>query len=148
MRCIQCGGPCLAATPGAAGHTLIPIRVCVESPFKADNQAAFARNIAYADACMWDSLHRGEAPFLGHLQYPRVLDDTHPDMRELGIAAHCAWLLGAEFVAAYVDLGITAGMDKAISLAHRHGISVVTRELGKDPRAWNRGIGTPRFASG
>lgn len=89
------------------------IRVCVESPFRGD----VALNIRYADACMLDCLSRCESPFLGHLQYPRVLDDDNPEHRAWGIEAHCAWLRAAERVAVYVDLGVTDGMIKAITLA-------------------------------
>jgi hypothetical protein len=101
-------------------------RVCVESPLRGD----YARNIAYADACMLDALRRGEAPFLGHVMYPRVLNDVEPADRELGIAAHLAWLAAAELVALYVDYGISSGMTRAIERAQSACIPVEQRRLG------------------
>jgi hypothetical protein len=89
-----------------------PRCVCIESPFRGD----YKLNIAYADACMLDSLERGEAPFLGHLQFPRVLDDREDAQRDMGIAAHLAWLRVADFVAIYTDLGVRDGMRMALEL--------------------------------
>jgi hypothetical protein len=103
-------------------------RVCVESPLRGD----YTRNVAYADACMLDAMRRGEAPFLGHLLYPRVLDDTIERDRALGIACHLAWLVGSELVALYIDLGLTDGMAKAVDLAAELGIATETRKLGPD----------------
>lgn len=99
----------------------------------------------YADACMLDSLTRGEAPFLGHVQYPRVLNDGIPTHRGMGINAHCAWLRRAELVAVYTDYGITDGMQKAIDLARELGIRVELRKLGPDWQAWflNEAQATP-----
>lgn len=81
---------------------LIARRVCIESPLRGE----VSRNVSYADACMLDALRRGEAPFLGHLLYPRVLDDARPEDRDLGIAAHIAWLRFADMLAVYSDRGI------------------------------------------
>lgn len=81
-------------------------------------------------------IRRGEAPFLGHLQYPRVLDDAVPEHRRIGIAAHCAWLRRADLVAVYTDYGISEGMEEALKLAHRTRIDVELRTLGPDWQAW------------
>jgi hypothetical protein len=123
-----------------------PTRVCVESPFHADDPDVFARNIEYAEACMWHSLGLGEAPWLGHLLYPRVLDDHEPRDRELGIAAHCAWLAASELVAVYTDFGITPGMRAALTIAAAARIPVVMRRIGTEPGAWLCGAGTEHFA--
>jgi len=103
-------------------------RVVIESPLRGEVE----RNVLYADACMLDSLRRGEAPFLGHLLYPRVLDDAREADREAGIAAHVAWIRGGELVAVYTDLGVTEGMRKAVALAFSLRMPVEYRELGPD----------------
>jgi hypothetical protein len=115
--------------------------VCIESPLRGD----YPRNVLYADACMSDALGRGEAPFLGHLLYPRVLDDNIDAHRILGIEAHCAWLRAADVVIVYTDLGITEGMRKAISLAQTMKIPVQFRSLGPDWLARIKPSPTPGF---
>lgn len=104
------------------------IRVCVESPLRGD----VARNARYAQCCMLDCLSRNEAPFLGHLLYPLVLDDESPEHRELGIDAHLTWLAAADFVAVYFDLGVTSGMEAAITRATDRGIPHMFRRLGAE----------------
>lgn len=104
--------------------------MCLESPLRGD----VTRNVLYADACMLDALRRGEAPYLGHLLYPRVLDDARDADRELGIAAHIAWMRYADALVAYTDRGITAGMQHALDLAHTLRIPIEYRQLGP---AWS-----------
>jgi len=119
--------------------------VCIESPFRGDLKL----NLQYADACMLDSLRRGEAPFLGHLLYPRVLDDTRDADRTHGIASHCAWLLLAETVIVCTDLGVSDGMLIAVQLAGDHDIPVQYRTLGRDWTEQDPRIGsTPGFHAG
>ncbi len=66
---------------------------------------------------MLDSLGRGEAPFASHLLYTQFLDDNDPGQRALGLRAGQSWLLKAEAVAVYTDLGISPGMKIGIHLA-------------------------------
>lgn len=106
-------------------------RVCIESPLRGATDELVQRNVLYADACMHDSLRRLEAPFLGHLLYPRVLDDRDEDQRHIGIQAHLAWLDGSQLVAVYMDHGITDGMRLAIDRAVALEIPYEFRELGK-----------------
>lgn len=101
------------------------MRVCVETPLRGD----YERNVLYADACMLDALERGEAPFLGHLLYPRVLNDADPVHRAKGIAAHLAWLRAAELVVLYTNLGVSDGMAEAVMLANGLKLPVIEREL-------------------
>jgi len=100
-------------------------RVILESPYAGDVQ----RNVAYAEAALADSLKRGEAPFASHLLYTRVLDDTIPSERGLGIGAGFAWGAVAEACVVYRDLGITKGMQMGIDRAHELGIEVEMRNL-------------------
>jgi hypothetical protein len=101
--------------------------VVIESPFAGDHQ----RNARYLDACLADCLRRGEAPFASHGLYtrPGVLDDTKPEERRLGIAAGFAWRRHADATIAYLDLGVTAGMQAGVSHSEKIGIPVEHRWL-------------------
>lgn len=83
------------------------MRVIVESPFA----GGFA-NVKYARTCVRDCLDRGESPFASHLLYTQkgLLDDTIPEERRKGIDAAIGWLQAADYIAVYMDLGITEGM--------------------------------------
>lgn len=83
------------------------MRVIVESPF-----AGGFSNVRYSRECIRDCLDRGESPFASHLLYTQkgVLDDKVVDERRRGIAAANGWLEVADYVAVYMDLGITRGM--------------------------------------
>lgn len=103
--------------------------VVIESPFAGD----IRRNVHYADCLMLDSLTRGESPFLGHLLYPRVFNDSDPEMRAAGINAHIAIIHRADLVAVGMDLGDpTTGMLQATALARSINKPLVYRYLGKD----------------
>lgn len=103
-------------------------RVIIESPYAGDIE----RNIKYARRCMWDSLKRGEAPFLSHLLYTQVLDDTKLDERKMGIEAGFDWGKVADLTAVYVDYGITPGMGDGIVEAWRQGRNLAFREIGRN----------------
>ena len=102
-----------------------PRLVIVESPYRGD----LAKNIAYALACLHDSLRRGEAPFASHLLYTRVLDDDQADERAQGIAAGLAWAARADATVVYTDLGISGGMQLGIAAAMADGRPVEYRTL-------------------
>jgi len=87
-------------------------RVYIESPYRGD----ILRNEAYAKVAMLDSINRGEAPFLGHLLYTQILNDSVEAERSLGIALGSAWLLEANLVAFYIDLGWSPGMIESLRL--------------------------------
>lgn len=88
-------------------------RVIIESPYAGDIDL----NVAYANACLLDSLRRGEAPFASHLLYPQVLDDATTHERAQGIAAGFAWGDVADLTAVYEDFGISTGMQLGIDRA-------------------------------
>lgn len=92
-----------------------PALVVLESPYAGDVEA----NLAYARACVADSLARGEAPIASHLLYtqPGILDDADPAERALGIAAGHAWIGVASKLVVYTDLGISRGMEAGIAAA-------------------------------
>lgn len=83
------------------------MRVIVESPFA----GGFA-NVKYARECVRDCINRGESPFASHLLYTQkgLLNDAIPEERKKGIDAAIGWLQVADYVAVYMDLGITPGM--------------------------------------
>lgn len=85
-----------------------PVIVC--SPFAAATARERRANQRYARQCLRDSLERGEAPFLSHLLYPQVLDDTKPNERQAGMAAGDAWLMLCPRLVLYVDRGVSPGM--------------------------------------
>ena len=104
--------------------------VILESPYAGDVEA----NVAYARACLLDSLRRGEAPIASHLLYTQVLDDTVPEERALGIGAGLAWrVVPGALPAFYTDRGWSGGMCAARDLYDREGIVYETRRLGGTP---------------
>jgi len=106
-------------------------RVILESPFAAPTTAGVRRHIAYARACIRDSLDRDEAPFASHLLYTQrgILNDRNPDERKRGIDAGLAWGTEADLTVVYIDLGVTQGMLQGIERAMTEGRPVEQRSL-------------------
>ena len=100
------------------------MRVIVESPFA----GGFA-NVKYARECVRDCIQRGESPFASHLLYTQkgLLDDKIPEERKKGIDAAIGWLEVADFVAVYMDLGVTPGMIVGLVRAVKGGKSIKLR---------------------
>lgn len=109
--------------------------VIIETPYAGD----IKRNVAYARACMRDSLLRGEAPYASHLLYtqPGVFRDDDPSERRAGIEAGFAFRRAAKATAVYEDLGISPGMLEGIAHSEASGVEVVYRRLGQ----WQRCTG-------
>lgn len=105
--------------------------VILESPYAGDIE----KNVAYARACVRDSLSRGEAPIASHLLYtqPGVLRDEVAEERQWGIDAGLAWGAKAEATVLYCDLGISRGMEYGIANAERTGRPVERRTLYAHP---------------
>jgi len=82
-------------------------RVMIESPFAGKDRQEEEKNEAYLEACIFDSLKRDEAPFASHGFYTKYLKDSDPTERAHGMACGEAWLLVADIVAFYVDLGMS-----------------------------------------
>jgi hypothetical protein len=89
--------------------------VIIESPYAGDVE----RNVEYARRAMRDSISRGECPIASHLLYtqPGILDDSIPSERERGVALGHAWMVVADAVIFYTDLGISTGMRLAEVMA-------------------------------
>jgi|SRR5215471_4089113 len=83
-------------------------RVIIESPFQGDIES----HLNYARLAMLDSILMGEAPFVAHLLYTQVLNDSDEEERKLGIGMGDDWVRAADAVAFYVDLGMSPGMMK------------------------------------
>lgn len=101
--------------------------VIIESPYAGDVE----RNTEYARKAMLDSLSRGEAPFLSHLLYTQVLDDTIPDQRNLGIHAGLAFGKICKKTVVYMDKGMSKGMIIGIKDALKKGRTVEFRFINK-----------------
>lgn len=101
--------------------------VIIESPYAGDVEG----NVAYARACLSDSLARGEAPIASHLLYtqPGVLNDLVPDARAKGIAAGLAWRRAADYSVFYEDRGWSSGMLAALDAAQIEGHLYEVRRL-------------------
>lgn len=104
-------------------------RVILESPYAGD----IIHNVRYAQACLRDSLLRGEAPLASHLLYtqPGVLRDEVPEERALGIEAGLSWGAEAEATVVYTDRGISRGMQFGIERAKKEGRPVEYRLIAK-----------------
>lgn len=102
-------------------------RVILESPYAGD----VAANVAYARACVRDSLSRNEAPLASHLLYTQegILRDEDPTERWLGIDAGLAWGAVAEATVVYTNHGISDGMALGIAAAMHQGRPVEYRRL-------------------
>jgi hypothetical protein len=101
--------------------------VIIESPFAGNEES----NIAYARACVRDSLLRNEAPIASHLLYtqPGILNDHTPEERRHGIDAGHAWLRVAQLVAVYIDHGISPGMEEGMHRAKLANVEIEIRRL-------------------
>jgi hypothetical protein len=106
-------------------------RVYVASPLRGDGTVDRMTLMAYAWRCMRDSLDRGEAPYLPHLLYPRVLDDAIASEREQGIRAGQMWLAAADKLALYTDYGVSKGMEAEGDYAVEAGIEIEVRKIGR-----------------
>jgi hypothetical protein len=100
-------------------------RVIIESPY-AGTPEEIKRNIRYARACMVDCLRRGDAPFASHLLFtqPGILRDDVPSERRRGIEAGLAWGAAADATLAYLDLGVSSGMEHGIRRALSEGRAI------------------------
>lgn len=102
-------------------------RVILESPYAGDIE----KHVAYARACVRDSLSRGEAPIASHLLYtqPGILRDEISEERQWGIDAGLAWSTVAAATVVYTDHGISRGMEYGIENAAKAGRPIEYRKL-------------------
>lgn len=95
---------------------------------------------------MLHCLSRGDAPFVSHLLYTQVLDDSRPDHRRRGIVAGLAMGDTCEERWFFTDLGMSTGMregqKRAIACNQKHR----TIKIGDDWREKYPGKPTQGFA--
>lgn len=85
--------------------------VIIESPYSGDVR----RHKAYLQACILDSLRRGESPYASHQMLTEALDDSIPEERKLGMNAVHPWRAAAHATAVYADRGLSGGMAWGVS---------------------------------
>jgi len=103
--------------------------VFLASPYRADDLEGYVRNLAYLHDCMQDSIKKHEAPFAPHAMYTKFLTESDK-ARAQGVGCGLNWVEAADVFVAYVDLGITEGMQLEIDEAFAHGLDVEQRRLG------------------
>lgn len=113
--------------------------VCIESPLAGD----FARNIAYARACLRYCLEQGVSPYASHLLLPQVYNDLSPEQREAGIQAGLAMGNQCDERWVFVDFGWSDGMARAINQRGAQARSII--ELGPDWAERYTSTPTPGF---
>lgn len=104
--------------------------VIIESPYYHALSEIRLRNRVYLKSAVLDSIERGEAPFASHGFYTQFLSDLIPAHRALGLRLMRRFILKADYVAAYTDLGISRGMAVGIEFAKRQGLEVFERKIG------------------
>lgn len=108
--------------------------VVVESPWKATDAYTVEQHRTYAEYAMLDCFKRGEAPFASHLLYTPILDDDCLPERLQGIEAGLLWGSHCDYVAAYVDMGVSNGMHQAIEHWGKLGKRIERRTIA--PGLW------------
>lgn len=105
--------------------------VILETPFFSIDKRVLLNNLAYARLCVADCLKRNESAFASHLLFTQtgITDDRDEAQRALGIAAGRAWLVVADAVVVYTDLGISNGMKIGIEAAEKEGFEIEYRKL-------------------
>ena len=106
-------------------------RVQLESPFRGSSEAEEEEFLKYGLKALAHSLSLDEAPFASHLIYTRVLDDRSARQRRQGIDAGLAWGDVSEATVAYVDYGVSSGMQEALDRAKAAGRPVERRLIGR-----------------
>lgn len=88
-------------------------------------------NVVFAQACLADSLRRGEIPFAPHLLYtqPGILRDEDPTERARGMAAGQSFLQTCDALVVYCDRGVSSGMKIEIAIARKLGKTIIARRL-------------------
>ncbi|MEI6283379.1 MAG: hypothetical protein WCP82_11815 [Alphaproteobacteria bacterium] len=101
--------------------------VIIEAPYAQSPE----RMLEYLRACIVDSLRRGESPItsVGTFVTTGALDDLKTAERKEGIEAGLEWYRVAEACVAYVDFGISAGMQQGMYRAQEHGVPIEVREI-------------------
>lgn len=105
----------------------------IESPYAGEVEA----NLVYTRQCIRHAIeHYQETPFASHLLYTQMFDDDIPAERAIGISLGLKYYNAAQNVVAYIDLGISPGMDLGMDVARQLGIPIQFRSAhNNDPAA-------------
>jgi hypothetical protein len=103
--------------------------VILESPFRGKDMQEHYRYRQYLEACIRDSIARGESPYASHRIIPGALDDSVPEERDKGIRVGYAWWKYAAAIVFYVDNGMSEGMHKALQRAKTMQLVVEMRKI-------------------
>lgn len=101
--------------------------IFVASPLSGDME----ENIKYAERACRYVMDAGHAFFAPHLLYTRILDDTCPDERRVGIDMGLAVLARCDELWAFGE-HISTGMQQEIDAAHQLGIPVFQISMLED----------------
>ena len=104
-------------------------RVYICSRYKGDEKRSVEENIQEALAGCAYALKNGYAPFASHLLYPRCLDDSKVEERELGMKAGLAWIDICDEVWQWGAF-VSEGMKKELEYAKSKG-KVVKKFCGQ-----------------
>lgn len=110
--------------------------ICLESPLAASGSITMEEHQQYAAVCMYILLDQGYAPYVSHLLYTHVLDDTKPAEREIGLQAGLAFGDQCEERWFFTDYGFSPGMRLAYDRAQAAGqpVRIVSvSQFGKPP---------------
>lgn len=113
--------------------TKFPLRhlVLVVTPYTSEDVALVPRQMAYAKACMQDSIGRGEAPYNGPLLYTQFLNDRQTHEHDVGMLSTLSWMNACDLVVVYSDYGLTSNMQTIINQARIRMKRIEYRVLGK-----------------
>lgn len=100
-------------------------RLCyICSPYRGDVE----RNVEYAKELTRLALDAGYAPITPHLYLTRVLDESDPRQREIGMAAGLSMLKQCRYILIGSRYGISEGMLREIRAAIECGLFELARE--------------------
>ena len=104
-------------------------RVIIESPFRGKDDQDRAENVRYLNACLFDSVKRGEVPFASHGFFTYFLNEDDEHERTLSIRLGFEFWSWAEKIVFYIDRGMSPGMEKALVHAFKMGKTVERRSV-------------------
>lgn len=105
--------------------------VVIETPYAGDVKL----NNEYTKLCLRDSMiNHSENPQALHLIYTKVIDDTIPEQRNIGITKSFDVHKAASKKIYYLDRGFSRGMEDGLVHAINEGVDIEFRVLTKDEK--------------
>ncbi len=106
--------------------------VIIESPYNSPTADGLIRNRNYLNACIIDSIERGEVPFAAHGFYTQFLNDRIPHARSTGFRLARTFYHYAQRAIFCCDLGESPGMVEGRLFAKKLGLEIEDRLIGMD----------------